>query len=250
MIDHLDWLVRLCDMILMFNVGRSDESKIGSEKSYKILTGFCPFRIWLYVFIEIFYSYFYFFEKKIILLVRFPPIQIKSLLIHRGMPIPFQFFGHFYRWLNFRKFFAVAQISKSCKILSWASSQSFCGFGTFSFWIWPKWKNSEIKLPLKVSMKEAIDAILAPKRKVALNSTATLVLYMSFDRFLLAVESRDRSQADKSIIRVFPFQSWMMGSRTSFPVSQQLRPELSAKWMISILSDLPLTRKTEKTVYL
>ena len=28
------------------------------------------------------------------------------------------------------------------------------------------------------------------------------VLYMSFDRFLLAVESRDLSQADKSIIRV------------------------------------------------
>ena len=69
-----------------------------------------------------FYSYFYFFAKKIILLVRFSPIQIKSLLIHRGMPIPFQFFGHFYRWLNFRKFFAVAQISKSYKSLFWASS--------------------------------------------------------------------------------------------------------------------------------
>ena len=33
----------------------------------------------------------------------------------------------------------------------------------------------------------------------------TRVLYMSFDRFLLAVESRDRSQADKSIIRVSSF---------------------------------------------
>ena len=31
------------------------------------------------------------------------------------------------------------------------------------------------------------------------------VLYMSFDRFLLAVESRDLSQADKSIIRVSSF---------------------------------------------
>ena len=29
---------------------------------------------------------------------------------------------------------------------------------------------------------------------------------MSFDKFLLAVESRDLSQADKSIIRVFSFQ--------------------------------------------
>ena len=32
-----------------------------------------------------------------------------------------------------------------------------------------------------------------------------LVLYMSFDKFLLAVESRDLSQADKSIIRVSSF---------------------------------------------
>ena len=31
------------------------------------------------------------------------------------------------------------------------------------------------------------------------------VIYMSFDRFLLAVESRDLSQADKSIIRVPSF---------------------------------------------
>ena len=40
-----------------------------------------------------------------------------------------------------------------------------------------------------------------------------------------------------------------MGSRTSFSVSQKLRPELSAKLMLSILSDSPLTRKTEKNVY-
>ena len=36
---------------------------------------------------------------------------------------------------------------------------------------------------------------------------------MSFDRFLLAVESRDLSQADKSNIRVSFFQSCVMGSR-------------------------------------
>ena len=33
----------------------------------------------------------------------------------------------------------------------------------------------------------------------------TRVLYMSFDKFLLAVEPRDISQADKSIIRVSSF---------------------------------------------
>ena len=33
----------------------------------------------------------------------------------------------------------------------------------------------------------------------------TEVLYMSFDRFLLAFESRDLSQADKSIVRASYF---------------------------------------------
>ena len=78
------------------------------------------------------------------------------------------------------------------------------------------------------------------------NSFRNWVLYMSFDKFLLAVESRDLSQADNSIIRVSSFPSWVMGSRTFF-LSQQLNPEHSAKWMLSILSNLPLTRKTEKT---
>ena len=36
-------------------------------------------------------------------------------------------------------------------------------------------------------------------------TTSYKVLYMSFDRFLLAVESCDLSQADKSIIRVYSF---------------------------------------------
>ena len=53
---------------------------------------------------------------------------------------------------------------------------------------------------------------------------------MSFDRSLLAVESRDLSQADKIIIRVSSFPKLSEGSsRTSFSVCQQLRPELSAK---------------------
>ena len=61
---------------------------------------------------------------------------------------------------------------------------------------------------------------------------------MSFDRFLLAVESRDLSQAGKSIKRLSSFPKLRMNSRTPFSVSQQLRPELSAKLMLSILSDL------------
>ena len=37
------------------------------------------------------------------------------------------------------------------------------------------------------------------------------VLYMSFDKFLLAVKSRDLSQADKSIIRVSSFPKMSNG---------------------------------------
>ena len=45
------------------------------------------------------------------------------------------------------------------------------------------------------------------------------VLYMCFDRFLLAVESLDLSQADNSTIIVSSFPSWVMGMRTFFSVS-------------------------------
>ena len=71
------------------------------------------------------------------------------------------------------------------------------------------------------------------------------VLHTCFDKFLFWVESHDLSQADNSIIRVSSFPSWVMGTRTLF-LSQQQRPDLSVKWIHSILSDLALTRKTEK----
>ena len=64
---------------------------------------------------------------------------------------------------------------------------------------------------------------------------------MCFDRFLLAFESRDLSQADKSIIRVSSFPSLVISGRTFFSVSQQLILKFSAKWIHLILSDLPLT---------
>ena len=35
-----------------------------------------------------------------------------------------------------------------------------------------------------------------------------------------------------------------MGGRTSFSVSKELKPDFSAKWMLSIFSDLPLIQKT------
>ena len=43
------------------------------------------------------------------------------------------------------------------------------------------------------------------ERTIVDNLHTTWVLYMSSDKFLLAVESRDLSQADKSIIRVSSF---------------------------------------------
>ena len=56
---------------------------------------------------------------------------------------------------------------------------------------------------------------------------------------ILAVESRDLSQTD-TILNI--------GS-SLVSLSSLLRPELSAKWILSILSDLPLTRETETNVY-
>ena len=38
--------------------------------------------------------------------------------------------------------------------------------------------------------------------ELTVSTNVSMVLYMSFDKFLLAVESRDLSQADNSIIRV------------------------------------------------
>ena len=55
------------------------------------------------------------------------------------------------------------------------------------------------------------DLILCPKKKI------------------LGVESRDLSQTDTILTIVSSFLKLNDGSRTSFPVSQQLRPELSAK---------------------
>ena len=40
-----------------------------------------------------------------------------------------------------------------------------------------------------------------------------MVLYMSFDKFILAVESRDLSQADKSIIRVSSFPKLFLNDK-------------------------------------
>ena len=62
---------------------------------------------------------------------------------------------------------------------------------------------------------------------------------MCFDMFLLAFESHDLSQADKSINRVFSFPNWVVSSKSYFSVSQAF----IKKQILSILSDLPLTRK-------
>ena len=80
-------------------------------------------------------------------------------------------------------------------------------------------------------------------------SNETLVLYMLFDRFLWLLNHVIYLLLTKFLYECLLSQSWVMGSRNSFSVSQQLRPELSAKWILSILSDLPFTRKTEKNVY-
>ena len=52
--------------------------------------------------------------------------------------------------------------------------------------------------------------------KEAIKQGTLYVLYMTFDRFLLAVESRDLSQADKSIIRVSSFPKISDGYQNFF----------------------------------
>ena len=100
-------------------------------------------------------------------------------------------------------------------------------------------KHSEINWPFGIWKKNSLRS----------KSLAILVHYMCFGRFLLAFESRDLSQADKSIIRVSSFPSLLIRGRTFFSVSQQLMLKFSAKWILSILSDLSVTRKTEISVY-
>jgi hypothetical protein len=63
-------------------------------------------------------------------------------------------------------------------------------------------------------------------------------LYMSFDKFLLAVESHDLSQADKSIIRVSSLPKLSDGEQNFF-----FCLSTTEAWMLSILSDVPLTGK-------
>ena len=72
---------------------------------------------------------------------------------------------------------------------------------------------------------------------------------MCFDRFLLAFESHDLSQADKSIKRVFSFPNWVMSSKSSFSVSQAWGLNfLKTKFCQSSQIYLSL-EKTEETVY-
>ena len=73
---------------------------------------------------------------------------------------------------------------------------------------------------------------------------------MSFDKFLLAVESRDLSQADKSIISVssFPKAEWWVAELFFLSLNNWgmnfFQNECSQSSQI-----LPLTKKTEKNVY-
>ena len=73
-------------------------------------------------------------------------------------------------------------------------------------------------------MPAAKSALTESKRALQLKGTQwfprvghqSRVLYMSFDKFLLAVESRDLSQANKSIIRVSSFSKMSDGYHNFF----------------------------------
>ena len=64
------------------------------------------------------------------------------------------------------------------------------------------------------------------------------VLYMSFDKFLLAVESRDLSQADKSIVRVSSFPKLFLNNKIySYGTSQSDKIDVLAYFIIRNLQD-------------
>ena len=68
----------------------------------------------------------------------------------------------------------------------------------------------KLSLPLWLKMQKHCLKTMISLRDPTQNKFhlfTTKVLYMCFDKFLLAVESRDLSQADKSIIMVSSFPS-------------------------------------------
>ena len=134
---------------------------------------------------------------------------------------------------------SVFVIEKSCNVIELASELSKPCEGK-ELYRWCSWKFWQKKRHMRLFFYYC---------SAEQNAFFTLDLHMCFDRFLLAFESRDLSQADKRIIRVSSLPSLVISSITSFSVFQQLRPKLSAKWILSILSDLHLTRKTETNVY-
>jgi hypothetical protein len=57
---------------------------------------------------------------------------------------------------------------------------------------------------------------------------------MSFDKFLLAVESRDLSQADKSVIRVSSFPKLFLNDK----IHSYTKKKLFGTWKLSKIDDL------------
>ena len=88
------------------------------------------------------------------------------------------------------------------------------------------------------------------QEKVSYFEVNMKVPYMSLDRFLLAVESRDLSQVDKSIKRVSSFPKLSEGWQNFLFCLSTTEAWTFCK--INALNPLrftPLTRKTEKNVY-
>ena len=71
--------------------------------------------------------------------------------------------------------------------------------------------------------------------------------------FFLAEDSpKKRTKTRRILVKTNSFVRFLGESSAwqfAFEINWPLRPELSAKWILSIVPDLPLTRKTEKNVY-
>ena len=104
-------------------------------------------------------------------------------------------------WLYSFSFTVMTLRLVSCgmnKIYKWGFYKSYytsCMYVPSTYTPFAPWKFSKSLLKSK-SFSNIVDFKLSK------------VLYMSFEKFLLAVVSRDLSQADKSIIRVSSFSIW------------------------------------------
>ena len=133
--------------------------------------------------------------------------QIRSFVFWENLRLANPAFGFF--WPLQGKDFAQPQVPKFIRIKnSWGSPQTYKKMIQLLGYNFRKqrWKRQQPQAILTFFVyPKFLSFLLFPMGNFACCTCTSMVLYMSFDRFILAVDSRDLSQADKSFIRVSSF---------------------------------------------